>query len=106
MQIMKIAHKTENRTLYVWLSGELDESCAAAARARLDSLFDSDNLSKVVLDFSGVTFMDSTGIGMLLGRYKKLKARAVPLLIRSPQTVVDKLLLLSGIYEIMPKINA
>ncbi len=102
---MRITHKTENNTLYVALSGEIDESCAPMLRMRLDALFATERLSKVVLDFAGVSFMDSTGIGMLLGRYKVLKARGIPLLLRSPQTVVDKLLLLSGIYEIMPKIN-
>ena len=102
---MTISHRIANRTLYVSLCGEIDESCAAFVRTRLDSLFAAADLGKVVLDFSGVTFMDSTGIGMLLGRYKVLKAKGVPLLLSSPQTVVDKLLSLSGIYEIMPKIN-
>lgn len=103
---MKISHNIQNGTLTVWLGGEIDESCAAFVRARLDALFDAEGVRKVVLDFASVSFMDSTGIGMLLGRYKILKARGVPLLLRSPQTVVDKVLSLSGIYEIMPKINA
>lgn len=102
---MKITYKTVNHTLYVSLFGEIDESCASEVRMRLDSLFDSAGLDKVVLDFAGVSFMDSTGIGMLLGRYKILKAKGIPLLLRSPQNVVDKVLSLSGIYEIMPKIN-
>ena len=102
---MKVRHKTENHTLYVSLVGELDESCAAEVRTALDGLLAQEAVSKMVLDFAGVSFMDSTGIGMLLGRYKKCKALGIPILVRSPQTVVDKLLLLSGIYEIMPKIG-
>ena len=102
---MKVSHRITNNTLYVSLYGELDESCAAQVRARLDALFETAGLSKVVLDFAGVSFMDSTGIGMLIGRYKALKSMRIPLLISSPQNAVDKLLSLSGIYEIMPKIN-
>ena len=102
---MKISSKVTNDTLYVALYGELDESCALYVRSRLDALFDTPGLTKVVLDMAGVTFMDSTGIGMLLGRYKSLKSKGVPILLRSPTPVVDKLLNLSGIYEIMPKIN-
>lgn len=102
---MKVSHKTLNGSLYVALAGELDESCAADVRTRLDSLFMQDGIKKVVLDFSHVAFMDSTGIGMLIGRYKLLKGRGIPLHISSPQNAVDKLFLLSGIYEIMPKIN-
>ena len=98
---MKVSHKTVNNTLYVALCGEIDESCAAEVRAKLDALFEEDGLIKVVMDFAAVTFMDSTGIG----RYKTLKKKGIPLLISSPKNAVDKLLLLSGIYEIVPKIN-
>ncbi|MDE7395236.1 MAG: STAS domain-containing protein [Clostridiales bacterium] len=102
---MKISSKVTNGTLYVALYGELDESCATYVRSRLDALFDTPKLTKVVLDMAGVTFMDSTGIGMLIGRYKILKGKNLPLLLSSPSAVVDKLLRLSGIYELMPKIN-
>lgn len=102
---MFISHDMANGTLTVRLRGEIDESCAAQARRQLDALFETPHLSKAVLDFSGVSFMDSTGIGMLIGRYKVLKAKGVPLLLRSPQAVVDRVLSLSGIYEIMPKIG-
>ena len=102
---MKVSHKTVNNTLYVALCGEIDESCAAEVRAKLDALFEEDGLIKVVMDFAAVTFMDSTGIGMLIGRYKTLKKKGIPLLISSPKNAVDKLLLLSGIYEIVPKLN-
>ena len=82
-----------------------NESCAAELRARLDELFANSGIARAVLDLAGVSFMDSTGIGMLIGRYKLLKAKGIPLLLSSPQSVVDKLLSLSGIYEIMPKIG-
>ncbi len=102
---MKIDSELKNNTLTVTLSGELDESCALFVRAQLDALFDTRGLHKVVMDMAGVSFMDSTGIGMLIGRYKVLKAKGIPLLLSSPSSVVDKVLSLSGIYEIMPKIN-
>ena len=102
---IKVAHKIANNTLYVSICGELDESCAAQLRVRLDELFEKSGIARVVLDLAGISFMDSTGIGMLIGRYKVLKARNIPLLLSSPQSVVDKLLSLSGIYEIMPKIG-
>ncbi len=105
MNKMKVAHKIANNTLYVSICGELDESCAAQLRVRLDELFEKSGIARVVLDLAGISFMDSTGIGMLIGRYKVLKARNIPLLLSSPQSVVDKLLSLSGIYEIMPKIG-
>ena len=101
---MDITHKTADRTLYVSLRGEIDESRAGKIRAELDALFSAPGLEKAVIDMSGITFMDSTGIGMLIGRYKTLKARRIPLMIASPSVAADKILSLSGIYDIMPKI--
>lgn len=101
---MKISHKNVNSTLYVGLYGELDDHASEDVRVRLDALMCNDNVKKVVLDLSAVAFMDSTGIGVLIGRYKKLKERGVPLLLSSPSKAVDKVLSLSGLYEIMPKI--
>lgn len=102
---MKINYKLVNATLYVGLSGELDESTAAEVRMRLDSLIDKNEMKKMVVDMSELVFMDSTGIGVLIGRYKKLNTRLVPLLIASPSKAVDKILTLSGLYDIMPKLE-
>lgn len=101
---MKISHKIVNNTLYVALYGELDESVSSYVRETLDNLFEKSKMNKVIMDLSTVVFMDSTGIGVLIGRYKKLKAMQVPILLASPSKVVDKVLTLSGIYEIMPKV--
>ena len=101
---MKIIHKTVGTTLYVGLCGELDESTSGQTRAALDKLIEGFNATKFVIDLSALNFMDSTGVGVLLGRYKKLKAKDATILIASPTPAVDKILTLSGIYDIMPKI--
>jgi len=102
---MKIAYKTVNSVLYVGISGELDESMAKQARETLDAMIESGRMKKVVFDMSGLSFMDSTGIGVILGRFKKLKAMEIPLMIANPTKAVDKVLSLSGIYQYMPKIS-
>ncbi|MDE6549892.1 MAG: STAS domain-containing protein [Clostridia bacterium] len=85
------------------LRGELDESCAAALRNQLDSqLCNTGN--NVVFDFGEVSFMDSTGIGMLLGRYKKLKAMGKNVYIANPHSHIDRIISMSGMYTIMKKI--
>ena len=48
--------------------------------------------------------MDSTGIGVLIGRYKLVKDKGVPIFISSPNKQVDKIFSMTGIYNIMPKI--
>ncbi len=100
---MKIEHIRKADLLQIKLKGELDESCGDYARAALDGLIDGDGIRRIVIDMSELSFMDSTGIGVLIGRYKRLKPRGIPIYISAPTKAVDRVLGLSGIYEIMPK---
>lgn len=102
---MKISHKLVANILYVNISGELDESTANYTRDTLESIFERYKMSKVVMDLSKLDFMDSTGIGVLIGRFKKLKSMQVGLCLANPSKVVDKVLTLSGIYQLMPKVE-
>ena len=85
--------------------GELDEHTAANVRTALDSRIARGDFRNFVFDFSRLKFMDSTGIGVLLGRYKALKRKGAGIYISSPNPQVDKILSLAGIYSIMQKIN-
>ena len=102
---MKVKHKYLKNVLYMSLEGELDESKALYTRGQMESSFDSYDMSKVVIDLSGLEFMDSTGIGVLIGRFKKLKERGVVVVIANPSKSIDKILTLSGIYSLMPKVE-
>ena len=102
---MKIKYNLDKNTLYVYLIGELDECSASKTKDVLDGLIsDLVGVSKVVFNLSKLTFMDSTGIGMLIGRYKKLKAQNIGIFIENPTTAIEKVLQVSGLYRIMPKI--
>lgn len=61
--------------LTVQLNGELDHFCAQSVRRELDSLLRDKSIRLLVLDFQQVTFMDSSGIGVILGRYRILRDR-------------------------------
>jgi len=101
-----ILHKLSGKVLYISLSGELDESAATHVRNELDTIIVRNSFDRVVIDMSKLIFMDSTGIGVLIGRYKKLKAKDALIFIANPTAAVDKVLTLSGIYDIMPKVSA
>ena len=102
---MEIKYTTNNNELTAKLYGELDEYTAEYVRISLDTLLADmsfvDN-AKVILDFSHVNFMDSTGIGVLLGRYKKFAKRKITLCIANPTAHVDRILKMSGIYNLVP----
>lgn len=104
---MEITHSFHGEDLLISLKGELDESTAPYVRLSLDSSLEEaiqKNISKLILDFSGITFMDSTGIGVLIGRYKKCRKNNINILIKNSYGHVDKILQMTGIYEIMPKL--
>ena len=87
------------------LIGELDEYSASYTRNYLDDLFKTPNFSQVIIDLSELEFMDSTGIGVLIGRYKKLKNLRIPIYICNPSLHIEKIFNMTGLFEIMPKIS-
>ena len=56
-----------------------------------------------MINLEGVRFMDSTGIGFLIGRYKKASRLNIPVYIENPDFAADKILNISGIYSLIPK---
>lgn len=101
---MVVTGYTKNKILYISLSGEMDECASQAARAKCDKLIDDNlNVSKIVINLSDVAFMDSTGIGFLIGRYKKAAKLSIPLYVDKPNFAADKILNISGIYSLIPK---
>ena len=101
---MSINYKLYQSALYVYLDGDLDNYNAQTIISNLDELIDKHVYAKkVVFNLSGVTFMDSTGLGVILGRYKKLNNLDIPMYIENPAITADKILDLSGVYKIIPK---
>ncbi len=101
---MEIKYRKTSETLKVYINGELDECSASNVKNILDKIIlDNATTKKVVFNLSGVSFMDSTGIGLLIGRYKKLKQLKIPTYIEEPSIATEKVLTLAGLYSIMPK---
>lgn len=88
-------------TLVVKLSGEIDQSCAGTIREKIDRELKQVSIRNLILDFADVSFMDSSGIGMILGRYKEIKMRGGKTMIIRTQPQVDRVLELSGLKKII-----
>ncbi len=87
--------------LIVSLMGELDHHSAEEVRVKIDDRIDRDNIKKVILNFNGVTFMDSSGIGVVIGRYKKMQNRNGKLCVAEIGRTVNKVFEISGMYKII-----
>ncbi len=101
---MEVVSQIFNETLFINISGELDEYTSSYVKSKLDASFNSGKFKKVIVDLVDLSFMDSTGIGVLIGRYKNLKNKAIPIFITNPNKQIDKIFNMSGLYNIMPKL--
>lgn len=73
---MQIATRRTGDRLFVRLSGELDLQLAATFTTEVRrQLSQSDRIKHLVLDLRGVTFIDSSGVGAIIGRYKDIRRR-------------------------------
>mgnify|MGYP004643750147 FL=1 len=101
---MKINFENSSGSLLIRIIGDVDDNGIIKSRQEIDKILDKERFYEAVFDFSGVNFMDSTGIGMLLGRYKKLERMSVPMYVTGANKQVDKVFFTSGIYEIIRKL--
>ena len=90
------------RVLVVYLSGEIDHHEAARLRGQIDPRILSGDFARVVLDFSGVTFMDSSGIGVLLNRYKQMAGSGGSVVLYGAGTQVRRILHVGGLARLVP----
>ena len=94
------------RNLIIRLNCELDHHIAEQIRKRIDNIIDTKAIKNIIFDFEKVSFMDSSGIGVIMGRYKKVvfnKGRIIAINIGER---IDRILKMSGIYKIMGKCDS
>ena len=87
-------------TLTARVSGEIDHHTAALLREELDREIETRSIKKLVLDFEEVTFMDSSGIGLVMGRYRNLLKTGAELSIMGAPPNIAKMLKLGGIEKL------
>ena len=88
-------------SLVVKLRGEIDQHCAEEIRGEIDRELDMRHSTSLIIDLGDVEFMDSSGLGLIMGRYKKITARGGRLMLARPNSSVDRLLELSGIKKLI-----
>ncbi len=95
--------QTEPRqhTATVALTGELDHYTAPQVRAQLDELLQDPAILHLVLDLEKLNFMDSSGIGVLLGRLRALQQRGGTLAVKNMQPAITKLFRLTGMQRVV-----
>ena len=87
---------SEGKTVVVSLSGEIDHHNAASLRTGIDKLICEKRPPKLVLDLANIAFMDSSGLGLIMGRYSLVREFGGELAVRNPNAGVLKICKLAG----------
>jgi len=96
-----IDKKIERQTLTLSLKGELDLKTSESLRQAIDTEIDRRGIRTVILNLHDVTFVDSSGLGVILGRYKRLLPLGGKILIKQVPPHIYKIMELSGLPKII-----
>ncbi|MCQ2354647.1 MAG: STAS domain-containing protein [Clostridia bacterium] len=83
-------------SITVSVSGEIDHHAAVSLRRDTDAVLWDYAPKKLTIDMSGIEFMDSSGLGFIMGRYDVMRKLGGVLFIRDPSPCVEKMLKLTG----------
>ena len=94
-------YEVQENCLTIFLPGELDHHNAEEIRKRSDYLIDQNHIRYVIFDFADTTFMDSSGIGVIMGRYKRIYMLGGEVCAVHTSERMKKILTMSGVTRIM-----
>lgn len=103
---MEVFFKVSEEILIANVRGEIDHHSAAPLRKTIDSSMKEFGCRDLVLDLKGVEFMDSSGIGLALGRYKKLAKRGGRICISGCSPSIRKVLDMAGVFSLIPEMQS
>ena len=99
---MNIDYHNKDKLLLIEITEEIDHHTVEKIRRKVDNEITRYMPRKIVFDFNKVTFMDSAGIGMILGRYKMIKMLGGNLEMINVSKMLKKIFEMSGITRICP----
>lgn len=102
---MNVKHFIEEKILIFEITEELDHHVVERIRKRTDYEIQRLMPKEVIFDFSKVKFMDSAGIGLVLGRYKQANSFGGKMKLVNCNERIKKILEMSGVTKIIPIIN-
>lgn len=102
---MQISFEIINKILIIKLYGELDHHSCDYIRNKIDSEIMSKKPESVVFDMSNLNFMDSSGVGVIIGRYKLISSKGGKIAIVSMKPQIRRIYEICGLKKIIPSFN-
>ena len=94
---MTVKIEEADKTLTAFLSGEIDHHTAKPAREQIDYAIERSGADVLRLDFAEVSFMDSSGVGLVMGRYRLMQSRGGRTFVQNATPPVMRMLKLAGL---------
>jgi stage II sporulation protein AA (anti-sigma F factor antagonist) len=98
---LQIELESNRKTLIVRLKGELDHHTAEAVKVRMEQAISQGQLTHIILSLKDLNFMDSSGLGVILGRYKQINAKGGKMVVCDISPAVHRLFEMSGLFKIL-----
>jgi len=102
----QIEYVQRKSTLILRLPKEIDHHSSKEIREKTEGYLRTGEIHHLVFDFSHTTFMDSSGIGALLGRYKRMRERGGSVLICGADPQIRRILRIAGVDKLIPQVEA
>ncbi|GLY09855.1 anti-sigma F factor antagonist [Bacillus badius] len=90
-----------DQVLCLRLAGELDHHTAESLREQASEAIEREGVRHIILNIGDLTFMDSSGLGVILGRYKHIKQKDGEMVVCSISPAVRRLFEMSGLFKIV-----
>lgn len=97
---MSVRIEQTGEVLTAYLGGEIDHHTARSMRQEIDSAVELNMPTLLILDFTDVSFMDSSGIGLVMGRYRTLSKTGAELHISGTSPQIYKVMKLAGLEKL------
>ena len=98
---LNIKLERKQTVLLVRLEGELDHHTSEELRNKVEYELEENGVQHIILNLEALSFMDSSGIGVILGRYKQVKERQVEIIVCSISPQVKRLFDMSGLFKVI-----
>lgn len=96
---MENMYTVNGNCLFVKMPKEMDHHSADDIRMKVDMYIIKDSIQNVIFDFQNTSFMDSSGIGLIVGRYKKVMCFGGRVVAIHANQRIQKILLMSGLKD-------
>lgn len=100
---MEVLYEVRGENLLIFLPEELDHHNAKIITEQSDWYIVSNQIKNIIFNFKRTNFMDSSGIGVIMGRYKLIKSVGGEITVTNINQSIDRIFTISGLYKLVHK---